>query len=144
MAEEAVAPPALAARGELEREASYLHHALFGEEPAPAMVTAYIRAHALYRFDIQEAARIGVLVDRGLDVEAVELVLRRKNQTLTKKLRILLYLAEAMPIHYQRLVNSTNRRAGAWVSLIRNGLRTATKYVEGRAILRRNPDLLRS
>src|SRR5437667_3489392 len=125
-------PPAPEAQRdrELREEARHLHAALFQEEIPAELEEGYVRAHTLYCRPGPDDAAIRAIVERKLDVEALELVLRRKRPALTRKLRMLLYLAEARPSYYPRLVNESDRPVRGWLSLCRTVLRTGFKYVQ--------------
>jgi hypothetical protein len=132
-------PPASEIRRdrELREEARHFHAALFREEIPAELEEGYVRAHDHHCRDNADAALLSTIVARRLDVEAIELVLRRTRPALTRKLRVLLYLAEARPSHYPRLVNEADRPVRAWLSLGGAMLRTGFKYVKGRLLLRR-------
>ena len=132
-------PPASEIRRdrELREEARHLHAALFQEEIPAELEEGYVRAHDYYCQE-PDGIDITAIVARKLDVEALELVLRRKRPALTRKLRMLLYLAEARPSHSPRLVNESDRPVRGWISLCRAVLQTGFKYVQGRVLLRRH------
>jgi hypothetical protein len=133
-------PPASEVRRdrELREEARRFHAALFGEEVPAELEEAYVRAHRYYCREQTDEVDIATIVARKLDVEALELVLRRKRPTLTRKLRLLLYLAEVRPSCYRRFVNEDDRPLRAWLSLGGAVLRTGFKYFKGRFLLRRH------
>ena len=124
---------------ELREEARRFHAALFGEEIPPELEEGYVQAHTYYCREQPDQVDIATIVARKLDVEAIELVLRKKRPALTHKLRVLLYLAEARPSHYRRLVNESDRPVRACLALGGAVLRTAYKYIRGRLLLRRYP-----
>ena len=124
---------------QLREEARHLHAALFREEVPPEVEEGYVQAHRFFCRKEPDGIDLATIVARRLDVEAIELVLRRKRPELTRKLRLLLYLAEARPSHYRRLVNEADRPVRAWLSLGGAVLRTGFKYFKGRLLLRRLP-----
>jgi hypothetical protein len=134
-------PPASLDRRDrqLREEVRCFHAALFREVVPPELEEAYVQAHRYYGREEPGGIDLATIVARKLDVEAIELVLRRKRPALTRKLRLLLYLAEARPSHYRRLVNEADRPVRAWLSLGGAVLRTGFKYVKGRLLLRRLP-----
>jgi hypothetical protein len=81
-------------------------------------------------------------MDRDLNVEAVELVLRRRRPALTRKVRILLYLIESTPSGYHHFANDRDRRIGGWFALFVAGVRTIARTIQGQMILRRHADLM--
>jgi hypothetical protein len=123
---------------QLREEARHLHAALFGSSPPPDLVDDYVRVHQFYCDPGSDRINLQLMVARRLDVEALELVLRRRNPALTRKLRIVLYLAEARPFYYSRLVNHSDRRVRAWLALAGAAARTLAKRVKGRLLLRRH------
>ena len=134
-------PPASEVRRdrELREEARHFHAALFREEIPAELEERYVLAHRHYCREQPDEVDIATIVARKLDVEALELVLRKKRQTLTRKLRLLVYLAEVRPSHYRRFVNEEDRPVRAWLSLGGAVLRTAYKHVKGRLLVRRYP-----
>ena len=128
-------------REELEQEAAYLHHALYGTAPSGSIVEEYVRAHEDFCVETCNDVNIRAIVQRRLDVEALELSLRRQRPALTRKLRMLVYITEAKASYYGRFVNDTDRRATAWFALTVAVLRTAYKMVKGRIVLRREVDV---
>ena len=134
-------PPASLDRHDqqLREEARHFHAALFREAVPAEVEEAYVRAHRYYCRDEPAGIDLATIVARRLDVEAIELVLRRKRPVLTRKLRLLLYLAEARPAQYRRLVNEADRPVRAWLSLGGAVLRTGFKSLKGRLLLRRLP-----
>ena len=125
----------------LSAEAHALHRAVFGGSAPDTLVRAYIAAHrALWpdsRPDGEESVRRAV--ERGLDLEAVELVLRlrKKRHALVQKAQILVYLAEALQEYQARLVGGARVR-GAMVKLVGHGARTALKLAKGAYLVRRH------
>ncbi len=123
---------------ELREEARHFHAALFQEAVPPELEAAYVEAHRYYCREQPDGIAIATIVSRKLDVEAIELALRSTRPALTRKLRVLVYLAEATPSHYRRLVNEADRPVRAWLSLGGAVLRTGFKYVKGRLLVRRH------
>jgi hypothetical protein len=136
------APVTAAPETVLRKEARYLYRALFGGDPSPQIENGYVAAHRFYCTDNKDVPFMATVVERHLDVEALELVLRRSRPALTRKLRILVYLLEVTPSEYGRFINPTSRPWRGWASLIRGSVRTARKYAQGKAILRRHPELV--
>lgn len=124
---------------ELREEARYLHAALFNSAPSEDIVEEYVRAHRFYCTQDPTSIDLRAIVARKLDVEALELVLRKRHPALTRKFRILLYLAEVKPGYYPRLVNLADHPLRAWTALFFAGFRTMYKTLKGHVILRRHP-----
>lgn len=122
----------------LRAEARWLHAALLGT-PCPAEVeAAYLAAHDHYCQGDQDSPLLAAIVERRLDAEAVELALRHRNPVLSRKCRILVYLLEARPDSYPRLVNPAPRRLEAWWALGWAGARTVWKRLKGEWLVRRH------
>lgn len=75
----------------------------------------------------------------GADLEALEFAWRRSDRRnpLSKRLAIVLYLAEATPDGYAAFVNESEARLGAWLSLAGHFVRGLLERAKGRALLRR-------
>jgi len=101
-------------------------------------VDQYVAAHRHYGRDDPGQRAVDRMAELGLDAEALELVLRRRHPTLSRKCRILVYLAEATPEGYQRLVNTTPRPLAGWLALATAGLRTIWLYAKGTLLARRH------
>jgi hypothetical protein len=126
---------------ELASEAAYLHHSLYGTPPSPDIVSEYVRAHRYYCVESCSDVNVQRIIERRLDVEALEVALRRQRPGLTRKLRMLVYITEARAPYYARFVNESDSRARAWVALAGAVLRTAYKLIKGRLILWRTTDV---
>ena len=123
---------------QLREEARWLFRAIFGDLPEAEVVEGYVRAHRFYCTNDKAVAFLQVIVQSRLDVEAIELVLRRRRTVLSRKCRMLVYLAEAKPSHYLRLVNTQARPVHGSMALVFAGVRTATKYLKGLWLVRRH------
>jgi hypothetical protein len=123
--------------GDLRAEASYLHRALFGRD-APEEVQAQY-ASALGAAPLAEVPRCDLarLIARGVDLEAVELALRRRTRAngLTQRFHVLCYLAEARPDCYAHFVNEQPRFFLGWLALAWHGARSLYKLLKGRWLL---------
>jgi hypothetical protein len=125
----------------LEQEAAYIHERFFGA-PAPGEVAArYAAAHRQYGIvaDEGQRRRIEIILDRRLDIEAIELALRigRRDRFLTAKIQVLFYLVEVRAAYYHRFVNTEARRACAWWAIAKAVPATAWKYAKGKWLVRR-------
>lgn len=123
---------------QLRAEARVLHAALFGTPPADQVLAGYVGAHDHYCTDPAGETLLRTIVARRLDAEALELVLRRRHPILSRKCRMLVYLAESTPAGYRRLVNPTSRPVAGWFALVAAGLRTAWLYAKGHALVWRH------
>lgn len=122
----------------LRLEARWLYTALFHRQPEEALVTAYVRAHAYYCADEHAARFIRTIVERQLDVESIELVLRTSRPELSRKCRMLVYLAESTPRDYPLLVNERAQPLRAWVALAMAVVRTVFKFAKGHWLVRKH------
>ena len=125
---------------ELSREAEVFHQAIFGK-PVPAEIRdAFITANKLLLNDPTKTApvKIDLIVERSLDVEAIEFALRRKNpqNLLTKKLLILCYLAESRSAYFKTFVNEENQPVKAFIKLSGTTLRSVYKLLKGHLLIR--------
>ncbi len=119
----------------LAREAEYFHWRFF-RRPAPAQVVErYVAANRLCFPETDDRARrmLEQIVDRRLDVEAVELYLRwrRGDRLLTRKIQILFYLVEVRAAYYADFVNRKPGLARALAALLAGVAGTAWKCIKG-------------
>ena len=122
-------------RPALEREAGYFHFYFFRRLAPPIVVERYVAANQLCSADIDDntSRLLESIVNRHLDVEAIELFLRlfRRNPALTRKIQILFYLVEVRAEYYGYFVN---RHPGLARALARSvGALTGAvwKYIKG-------------
>lgn len=82
---------------ELRSEARYICDSLFGIDGDSVYIDQYVAAHThvLANGSTDQAGTVHKIVQRNLDVSACELILRRKNHVLTKKVWLLTYLVES-------------------------------------------------
>ena len=124
--------------GRLRAEANHLHRALFGHD-APAEVQRQY-ADALQGAPLAEFPRCDLtrLMERGIDLEAIELALRRRARVnaLTQRFHVLCYLVEVRPEYYPRFVNESSRFAVGWLTLGLHAARSVYKLVKGLCLLR--------
>lgn len=134
-AEASPAPPDL--RG-LCAEANHLHRALFGGEAPPEVQRQYARA--LRDAPLAESPRCDRprLLERGADLEAIELALRRRTpaNALTQRFHVLCYLVEARPESFERFVNEPPRFVTGTLALGLHALRSLYKLIKGRCLMR--------
>jgi hypothetical protein len=121
---------------ELERlraQANYLHRALFGREAPDEVRWQYARV--LHRAALVETPRCDLarLMEREVDVEAMEVALRRRNpsNSLTQRFRVLCYLTEARPEYFDRFVNETPALVVGTLTLWFLTLRSLYKLAKG-------------
>jgi hypothetical protein len=121
----------------LREQANRVHQAIFGGDAPGELQRQY--ALAIASAPLAEAG--GVDVERalrsGADLEALELVLRRRQprNPLTQRFQTMCYLAEARPEYYARFVNDERRFAAAAAALLFHAVRSAWLYCKGRVLL---------
>ena len=84
------------------------------------------------------SVRIDLILQRSLDVEAIEFALRRRNpqNLLTKKLLILCYLAESRGAYFTTFVNEQYRPVRSFIKLSFATFRSVYKLVKGQCLIR--------
>lgn len=119
-------------------EAKHLHRALLGGEAPEEVRRQYARA-------LQGAALAGFprcdltgLIERGVDVEALELALRRvaRVNALTQRLHVLCYLVEIRAESFPLFVNERSSLLGGWFALGWHTVRSFCKLIKGRWLMR--------
>src|SRR5437667_10234024 len=97
----------------LGAEAAALHGALFGREVPDEIARHYAAAHPHVLTRVTDAERewMARAVAARSDLEALEIAVRvfRPGHVLTRKMAVLVYLAEASPEYYHRFVNEEPR-----------------------------------
>lgn len=121
----------------LRTEARRLHRALFGHDAPEDVQGQY--ASALQTAPLAEYPRcdLGRLIERGIDLEALELALRRRTpaNALTQRFHALCYLVEVRPEYYARFVNEPSRFASGVLTLALQAARSVYKLLKGRCLL---------
>lgn len=123
----------------LVAEAAALHRALFDRDLPEEIGRHYAAAHPHALRNVTEAERqwMARALRTRSDLEALEVAVRllRADHILTRKMKLLVYLAEASPESYDRFVNEEPHRAGAYGALVWHGMRTLFKFLKGCLIL---------
>jgi hypothetical protein len=126
----------------LAREAEYLHRKIFDGPIPEALRASYVAANRAVASGGPgpAVAKMALIVERALDVEALELALRRRERrnSLTAKLLILLYLAEARGSHFHFFVNEERARARSFCLLALHALRSLYKLLKGAYLIRKH------
>lgn len=126
-------------RENLPAEADALHWTLFGAG-APAEVKQRY-AIALETLPLAAAPQcdLAALSKRNVDLEAMEVALRRNNpfNFLTQRFRVLCYLVEARPDYFHRFVNDRPRFFAGALTLGLMTLRSAYKAIKGKWLVKR-------
>jgi hypothetical protein len=124
---------------ELSREAEFFHKRIFGR-PLPDEIRAdYISANGMLLKDLTNLShvRIALILQRSMDVEAIEFALRRRipQNILTKKLLILCYLAESRNDYFATFVNERHQPFRAFFALSLYTFRSLYKLLKGRCLI---------
>lgn len=126
-----------------EAEGRKIYAALFGGEPAPALLARFATAARILNSTASQAE-----VDRSTrallassDPEALELAARltRRLPLLTRKFRLMVYLAETLPENQVHFINGRSSFLRGLVNIAGAVLRTAWKLPVGLWQLRRMP-----
>lgn len=124
---------------QLSREAGFFHEKIFGWPIQDEIRAAYVSANRLLLPDSRNLSnvRIELIVQRSMDVEAIEFALRRRTpqNLLTKKLLILCYLAESRSDYFATFVNEQHRPVRAILTLSLYTLRSLYKLLKGRCLI---------
>ena len=128
------------ASDKLSREADFFHEKLFGSPMPEELRTQYVLAN---RVLLEGAANLRnvkteLIVERTMDVEAIEFALRRRvpQNSLTTKLLIICYLAESRSSYFDIFVNETHRPLRALVEMSLYTLRSFYKLLKGNCLIR--------
>lgn len=124
---------------QLHREAEFFHEKIFGW-PIPEEIRAgYVAANRILLKNTRNLSnvRIELIVQRSMDVEAIEFALRRRTpqNLLTKKLLILCYLAESRSDYFATFVNEQHRPFRAFFALSLYTFRSLYKLMKGRCLI---------
>jgi hypothetical protein len=121
----------------LSEEARYFYKKIFSA-PIPLPIEEKYIAANLAKLP-QSDERIRKLVLKKADIEAVELAWRFKTprNILTKKIHILIYLAETYPANFPLFFNTKKSRFVSFILLSWHFIRSAVKLLKGRFLLGR-------
>ncbi len=124
-----------------ETEARKIYAAIFGREIPPVILARFVAATKRLNANVPQAEMDAYY--RALlacdDLEALEVAARytRKLPLLTRKFRLMAYLAETVPETQDFFINDrSNLLAGLWAGFT-GGLRTVVKLPAGLWLLRR-------
>lgn len=125
---------------QLLNEAEFFHQAIFGCSVPTDIREAFVLANQMLLKDVGNATQVNIdlILERSLDVEAIEFALRRRNpqNLLTKKLLILCYLTESRGAYFTTFVNEQYRPARAFIKLSFATFRSVYKLVKGQCLIR--------
>ena len=119
---------------QLRLEASLLHRAAFGREISLEVSQRYVDAHRMCLLTTDASQSVWMRAALKIaDLEALELAVRMLDpeHILCRKLRLLVYIAEAYPESYADLVNEKDQQARAIVALTIHCFRSFWKLIKG-------------
>ncbi len=124
----------------LAQEARFLHACVFHRAADEATVARYGAAHDELFPDEPASPLVARILERRLDAEAIEFVLRRRGRgrELTRKMQMVSYLAEARREAFEDFVNVEPGRARAWLALAAATLGAVWKRLKGEYSSRRH------
>jgi hypothetical protein len=127
-------------REELCREVEAFHQTIFGR-PAPDDIReAFVEANEMLLKHAEKLMTVDIdlIIRRSLDIEAIELALRRKNpeNVLTKKLLILCYLSESRSAYFSNFVNEQHQPVRTLIKLSFDTCRSVYKLAKGHCLIR--------
>jgi hypothetical protein len=124
----------------LRRQADFIHEKIFRRPISEDIRAAFVSANEKLLKDARglAAVNIDLILQRSMDVEAIEFALRRRNpqNILTKKVLILCYLTESRSAYYADFVNEQHRPIGAFISLSLETCRSVYKLLKGLWLIR--------
>lgn len=121
----------------LKKEAVFLFGSLFSCKSPDTLTQRYIDYHQRNKHQ-EKQIDIEYIINKSLDVEALELALRSKNSILTEKLLIIIRLAEVEPLLFTSMVNQKDCFLFAFLSLFYFLIRSIYKKIKGQTILWRH------
>jgi NADH dehydrogenase len=129
---------------QLQDEARYLFSFLFKSEAPKTLLQCYQDAHDAFPESTNNLAlNMHYIVEHKIDVEALECVLRGKSQILTKKLLLVIYLAEmeaGLSSNYEN--SQKNKIIQAYFILAFQVIRSIYKKCKGRFVLLMHPSCM--
>ncbi|MDP1822145.1 MAG: sugar nucleotide-binding protein [Archangium sp.] len=116
----------------VREEAAYLTRAVFGCALDERTLERYREACRLLPASADADLSLRKIVSLGLDVEALELALRRTGSSLTKRIQILAYLLEFRADCFEKFVNTRTSRVEAFARLGFSTVRAPSKMIKGK------------
>lgn len=124
-------------------ESERIYHTLFGRRIPPVVAQRFAEGSARLEAHVApvELAQYRAAVASDLDLEALELAARytRRLPLLTRKFRLMAYLAETVPENQGLFISHRDNLPGAFLSVGFMTVRTAWLMVKGFGLLRRVP-----
>lgn len=118
----------------LEKECQYFHRFLFRRDPSAEIKAQYQRANLQFmKEECENNPLIEKIITHHLDLEAIEIALRRRNPNniLKKKLHILLFLVEVRASYFHHFYNIQDWHLRAFLTLSLSTLRSLYKILKG-------------
>jgi nucleoside-diphosphate-sugar epimerase len=121
----------------LQNEAKFLYNLLFKKRPGELLVERYITAHDYCCFPENEKQQIKIseIFRSKLDAEAIEYATRSRKTLLTKKLTLILYLAELESKNYSDFINEKSSFIKGFILLGLAVLRAPWKLLKGKYLV---------
>jgi len=121
----------------LADEVFYFYEELFSVPAPKVIVDRYIEANL--KLLPERSIEVRKLVLKRVDIEAVEMAWRRENpkNILTRKLHILVYLAESIPENFPLFFNQEKRWLYAVLLLARRTFCSVGKLLKGKFLMMR-------
>lgn len=124
-------------------EAQRIYHTLFNRPIPPIVAERFAEGSQRLEAHVSadEVARYRAAVASGVDLEALELAGRytRRLPLLTRKFRLMAYLAETIPQNQGLFINRRDNLPLALLTIVGVTLRTVWLMVKGLALLGRLP-----
>jgi hypothetical protein len=128
----------------LELEASRIHRAVFRTAIGTVVRERFVAAAASHNRRIDAAAGVEyyAAIKAVSDLEALEVACRYAGRMplLSKRMLLMVYLAEASPEYQTLIVNHSTKRLLGWCAVMAGAVSTACKLVKGRILLARHSD----
>lgn len=121
----------------LHSEAEFIYQKIFKTTPDKDLIDWYIKANQ--QFNTPPSEYLRKIMSKNMDLEAIEYKLRLKDphNTITRKVHIILYLAETEPRHYHTFINPKKKSfLGASFILFYSGIYSAYKLLKGLVLYR--------
>jgi hypothetical protein len=124
----------------LLREAATLHQTIFGRPITKDLEDAFVLANQalMPTAHVDHEVDVDLLIRKSLDIEAIEIALRRKrpHNSLSKKMQIMCYLAECRSVYFSDFVNEEKQPVKAFLLMAFHTFRSIYKLAKGTCLIR--------
>ncbi len=122
----------------LEKEAKYFYQKIFPGQAPQQIIEKYVAANQQLLPGSTGQDAIAQLVNKKADIEAIEIAWRfhARNNILTKKIHILVYLVETTPEHFHNFVEIRKRRILSYFVMGYHLIRSIYKLIKGKILLK--------